>query len=237
MRPDAVLCQRDGERTVLTCARCATPICPRCLVRTPVGMKCIDCGGPGAGSRPVRPRRWLAPVGVAAIVLAALVVPRLQSSPSSSLSDPGAPVSGTIVSEPLPVRIGQPTRDADLLLVVSAFECGGTTAAGGRLAQGRFCFLSVGMRNVGTAPAVFLASAQMLADPLARRFGPDLSATAAHPANAGRDLASLVVNPGNEVQAVLVYDVPPDVMPAAASLRAGPPGPGGAAVVNLALSR
>jgi hypothetical protein len=30
--------------TGLTCATCGRPICPDCLVQTPVGMKCRDCG-------------------------------------------------------------------------------------------------------------------------------------------------------------------------------------------------
>ncbi len=29
--------------TSLTCGKCGTPICPRCLVQTPVGMRCKDC--------------------------------------------------------------------------------------------------------------------------------------------------------------------------------------------------
>ena len=31
--------------TNLTCSRCGTPICPRCLVQTPVGARCQDCAG------------------------------------------------------------------------------------------------------------------------------------------------------------------------------------------------
>ncbi len=29
--------------TLLTCVTCGTPICPDCMVETPVGMKCPDC--------------------------------------------------------------------------------------------------------------------------------------------------------------------------------------------------
>src|SRR5438105_12116167 len=29
--------------TVLRCGRCETPICPRCLVQTPVGARCPNC--------------------------------------------------------------------------------------------------------------------------------------------------------------------------------------------------
>lgn len=33
--------------TVLRCGRCETPICPNCLVYTPVGARCPDCGRSG----------------------------------------------------------------------------------------------------------------------------------------------------------------------------------------------
>lgn len=31
--------------TGLRCSRCGKPICPRCSVRTPVGLRCPDCAG------------------------------------------------------------------------------------------------------------------------------------------------------------------------------------------------
>lgn len=37
-------CARHKDvETVLRCGRCGTPICPRCLVYTPVGARCPDC--------------------------------------------------------------------------------------------------------------------------------------------------------------------------------------------------
>jgi hypothetical protein len=39
-----VTCPRDpAVETALRCSRCGTPICPRCLVQTPVGARCKDC--------------------------------------------------------------------------------------------------------------------------------------------------------------------------------------------------
>ena len=39
-----VECPRDpGVETALRCSRCETPICPRCLVQTPVGARCKNC--------------------------------------------------------------------------------------------------------------------------------------------------------------------------------------------------
>jgi hypothetical protein len=44
-RPDgATFCARHPRvETYLRCGRCDTPICPRCLVQTPVGARCRDC--------------------------------------------------------------------------------------------------------------------------------------------------------------------------------------------------
>lgn len=43
---DTVYCARHPTvETTLRCGRCDTPICPRCLVQTPVGARCRDCAG------------------------------------------------------------------------------------------------------------------------------------------------------------------------------------------------
>lgn len=37
-------CARDPEvQTALRCSRCDTPICPKCMIQTPVGARCKDC--------------------------------------------------------------------------------------------------------------------------------------------------------------------------------------------------
>lgn len=42
---DMLTCARHpGVETGLRCTACGTPICPDCMVETPVGMKCLDCG-------------------------------------------------------------------------------------------------------------------------------------------------------------------------------------------------
>lgn len=41
-----VQCSYHSEvMTRLRCSRCGKPICPRCSVRTPVGLRCPDCAG------------------------------------------------------------------------------------------------------------------------------------------------------------------------------------------------
>jgi hypothetical protein len=42
--PEVVRCARHPDvETALRCGRCATPICPRCMVQTPVGARCPAC--------------------------------------------------------------------------------------------------------------------------------------------------------------------------------------------------
>lgn len=47
--PAALRCSYHPEvETLLRCSRCGKPICPRCGVRTPVGLRCPDCAGVAA---------------------------------------------------------------------------------------------------------------------------------------------------------------------------------------------
>jgi len=58
--------------TGLTCATCGTPICPKCMVVTPVGMKCPNCGrGKGSALFQVRPERF-ALAGITALAFGAI---------------------------------------------------------------------------------------------------------------------------------------------------------------------
>ena len=69
-----IYCARHPQtETTLLCGRCSTPICPRCLVQTPVGARCPTCANvrrlPTVDVKPVFLAR-----GFAAAVVAGLVV-------------------------------------------------------------------------------------------------------------------------------------------------------------------
>ncbi len=64
----SMTCARDGTPTQLTCTRCEAPICPRCLVRTDVGLRCEACTDTRtAASAPRRATRSLVTGGVLAV--------------------------------------------------------------------------------------------------------------------------------------------------------------------------
>jgi hypothetical protein len=37
--------KHPNVETNVTCGKCGKPICPKCMVQTPVGMRCKDCAG------------------------------------------------------------------------------------------------------------------------------------------------------------------------------------------------
>lgn len=82
--PDALPhCARHPEvETGLSCGRCGTPICPRCMMHTPGGARCPDCGrGPTlpiyqVGTMDiVRATLVSAPLGALLGVLGAMLLP------------------------------------------------------------------------------------------------------------------------------------------------------------------
>jgi hypothetical protein len=75
-------CARDPSvETYLRCGRCETPICPRCLIQTPVGSRCRDCAQlrrlPMFEIRPIHYLKGLG-AGIVGGIAAGLVMVTLQ---------------------------------------------------------------------------------------------------------------------------------------------------------------
>ena len=65
-------CSKHNEETSVTCGRCETPVCPRCMVHTDVGVRCKTCAPVQA--RPLSQRLPLLGGGVGSILAIILVV-------------------------------------------------------------------------------------------------------------------------------------------------------------------
>jgi hypothetical protein len=63
--------RHPNTETVLRCGRCDTPICPRCLVGTPVGARCPSCAGVKRFSMLLKPKEVARAVGYGVGVSAA----------------------------------------------------------------------------------------------------------------------------------------------------------------------
>lgn len=92
-------CERHGEATRLTCVDCDTPVCPKCMVRTDVGLKCEDCAQPAAPTPKVRPSRLRRPVLLMLVGVVVVLVPLLfvvgrgdEDTPLTGRSPAGPPV-------------------------------------------------------------------------------------------------------------------------------------------------
>lgn len=114
MATQVLRCERHGSATRLTCVDCGKPICPKCSVRTEVGLKCeeharqaVEIKVPGARSRLVLPAIGL---GLLLIIAAAVLLrPSQRAEPPKPLSPvgswaslPAASVRGTTIAVPLP---------------------------------------------------------------------------------------------------------------------------------------
>jgi len=207
------------------------------MVRTPVGLKCLECGDkPGRPLEPEPPvrrgrTRWLVAVGVAAVLALGIALPRLLSSGDQTASD--AEAVGLVPnpeSRARQAQVGGEARDADLAFVVNAVDCGvrevALASGGVRTAQGQYCVVALDVRNVSRDPATFVGRSQLLVDTADRRFELDVFATLGHPDNEGRDLLETSINPGNQLSGVLVFDVPVDVRLRSVALQADGAGPG-----------
>lgn len=103
MATQTLKCERHGESTRLTCVDCGRPICPKCMVRTEVGLKCETCAEPAVTPKaPRRPggRRPLV-LALAGLAVLAVVVVILVSRSGSDEDEPAAlPPAGTWSEEP-----------------------------------------------------------------------------------------------------------------------------------------
>lgn len=131
MATQALKCERHGEATRLTCVECGKPICPKCAVRTDVGLKCeADAKGVELSKETLamlRPSRTPLYLGVAGIgVLVALVLFGLLRSGGEDGETPTAalPAVGAWAASPDLVSI-RGTTTAVLLKDGRAVAIGG----------------------------------------------------------------------------------------------------------------
>lgn len=219
MATQELQCEKHHTPTHLTCAQCGKPACTKCLVWTEVGQKCRDCV-PGRGGSDRNP------IIVPALLVGVLVIVLLFAlgvfSNDSKTEVPKSANKGT--TQP---GIGQPARDGGMTFLVKRFDCGAEDVGQGpgkRTALGRYCLLEFRATNTGTQPTAFQAPGQFLLDAQHRRFAPDPAASTTYQRTAepGSNLSLFQpMNPGAEVNVVLVYDIPDGVNPEVAELHTG----------------
>ncbi|MFC5947039.1 DUF4352 domain-containing protein [Pseudonocardia lutea] len=132
-------------------------------------------------------------------------------SATSASSDSGAQAAA---------GIGTEVRDGDFAFVVTKVEPGVKTLGKGAWstqAQGEFVLVRVTVTNVGTESTMFSGGNQKLLDSQGREFDADSGSAVMYVPDSESFLNQ--INPGNTVQATIVFDVPVGLQPAAIELH------------------
>jgi hypothetical protein len=118
--------------------------------------------------------------------------------------------------------IGEPVRDGKFEFTVTDIQAGVEEVGEdifGETAQGQFVLVHVTVENIGNEAQYFDGSSQALLDTEGREHSADTEA-----AIYIEDSESFLneINPGNKVDGVVVFDIPPDAVPAKLRLHDSP---------------
>lgn len=121
-------------------------------------------------------------------------------------------------------KIGEATRDGKFEFVVKKVECGKGEIVSPdsdylrKSAQGQYCSLSISVKNIGNEQQGFFSSNQKLLDASKKTYGSDDTATS-YSVPTSQETTWTQINPGNSVDASVVFDIPKDVKPSTAELH------------------
>ncbi|PWD50739.1 DUF4352 domain-containing protein [Serinibacter arcticus] len=136
-------------------------------------------------------------------------------------AEAAAPEAETVAEPPAEAApgIGAPVRDGKFEFTVTGIE-GGVPLIGsdmfGQTAQGQFVLVSVTVANIGDAAQSFFGDNATLVDDQGREHSAD--STAAIYLESSESFYT-EINPGNAVDAVVVFDIPADAVPTSIELH------------------
>ncbi|WP_327035620.1 DUF4352 domain-containing protein [Micromonospora ureilytica] len=109
-------------------------------------------------------------------------------------------------------KIGQPARDGKFEFTVKSSKCGVAKIGSdmlGQKAQGQFCLVTVYVKNIGKEAQMFDGSSQKAYAADGTEYSADTGAAIYANKNAETFLND--INPGNQVNGVVVFDIPKNV--------------------------
>jgi len=141
------------------------------------------------------------------------------AAPPAPGDSAGAPAAGDSAAPASAAGIGVPVRDGKFEFTVTKVEVGPARIGNqylGKDAQGQFILVHLTIGNIGDVAQIFSDSGQKLFDAQGREFSADTAA-----AIYLDDSQSFLneINPGNQVNGIVVFDVPKDVQPTSIELH------------------
>ncbi|MEH0932754.1 DUF4352 domain-containing protein [Micromonospora sp. CPCC 205558] len=109
-------------------------------------------------------------------------------------------------------KIGQPARDGKFEFTVKSSKCGVAKIGNdmlGQKAQGQFCLVTLNVKNIGKEAQMFDGSSQKAYAADGTEYSADSGAAIYANKNAETFLND--INPGNQVNGVVVFDIPKNV--------------------------
>ena len=139
------------------------------------------------------------------------VGPAAPAAQQTTAAAKAAPAKKTTAPKSIP-GIGDPVRDGKFEFVVTKLDCSKSKVGSDYLnkkAQGKFCMVSVTVKNIGKEAQLFHGSSQKAMDAEGTEFSNDGTAEM----YANQDSATFLneINPGNSAKGRLIYDVPKSV--------------------------
>lgn len=163
--------------------------------------------------RPVRASRRVSPIKVAvAVVVSSILVIALFAAGIAAEEynhGPQPTAAPAKVAPPAGPGLGDAVRDGKLEFVVSRVDCAHTTIGIEHLkrtATGKFCVVSMSVRNISDGSKYFVGHAQKAYDAAGAEYGSDELAGVY--ANRGTEGFLRKLAPGERVIGRLVFDVP-----------------------------
>lgn len=121
-------------------------------------------------------------------------------------------------------KIGEAARDGKFEFTVKSVECGKTEVVSPdsdalrKSAQGQFCVMALSVKNIGDKQQGFFSMNQKLLDVANKQYATDDVATTYNsPMSQQNSWAQ--INPGNSIDATIVFDIPKDAIATTAELH------------------
>ncbi|MFE9914121.1 DUF4352 domain-containing protein [Micromonospora sp. NPDC005553] len=153
--------------------------------------------------------------GLIALGCGSGAVDKASDSSSDSKASSSSGDEGGAKAEEKPAKtakIGQPARDGKFEFTVKSSKCGVAKIGSdmlGQKAQGQFCLVTVNVKNIGKEAQMFDGSSQKAYAADGTEYSADTGAAIYANKNAETFLND--INPGNQVNGVVVFDIPKNV--------------------------
>jgi hypothetical protein len=163
--------------------------------------------------RPVRKARPWSRTGLAVSLVSSVAVMVALFGVGAALVDIGRGDAAPATPSRSPARkaatLKQPVRDGKFEFVVQGVDCSRSTVGVEHLkrtAAGRYCVISLSIRNIADRPQLFLGKAQKVVDAGGKEFRDDEAAGLF--ANRTTQTFLRKIDPGRQVRGKVVFDVP-----------------------------